>query len=435
MDRTGSIELVEQHPVATTVAVAVSILLLLLVIAVTRRVVRSAARLRTRVGDENLLTRLTAAIATGVAAQGMWAFFDTLLIPVWLRVLFFAFLELMVVASAIRARSSMRDGHGTGVDGVAMWALTCLSAILSATHAGSVGEVLFRLAAPLVAAWGWERSMALERRRRTGSTGIHWRLTPERVLIRLGLADPTDRSASEVDAHRRLLRLAIAAKRARAAGWPRRRWTLRRLDRAMEGAVEYGGLGTDPDSRDMLVATLGALVNASDLLQLRPTAPWDEQTPAPVDPREVSGSSERLPELEVGTGVVRADLGQPQTVPDSDDPAGRAAAHALDAAILSAKADGLSVRDIAKAFETTKYRVEKALATAGGSDAPEATADTSEISPVEPGAAAKEDAAEPSRPDRSGRRFAVRLRRWLVTAEESKPEPVGSAGLNGGPAS
>jgi hypothetical protein len=416
--------IITQHPIETAVTAVSAVLLLTLAVLAVRRACRAFGRLRARVGDENLLTRVTAAIATGVAAQGMWAFFDTLHIPVWLRVLFFAFLELMVVASAIRARSSMRDGHGTGVDGVAMWVLTCLSATLSATHAGSVGEVLFRLAAPLVAAWGWERSMALERRRRTGRKGINWRLTPERVFIRLGLADPSDRSASEVDTVRRLLRLAIAAKRARTAGWPRRWWTLRRLDRAMEGAVEYGGLGTDPDSRDMLMSTLGALVNASDLLQLRPPAPWDDQTPALAVPPEVSGLSERLPELKRGTDVVRADLGQPQTASDSDTFAGQAAAHALNAAILSAKADGLSVRDIATAFETTKYRVEKALATARGSDAPEATAETSEISPAEPGPLAVEPSAEPRRPDRTGRRFAVRLRRWLVTAEEAEPEPT-----------
>src|ERR1700746_2038033 len=103
----------------------------------------------------------------------------------------------MVLTSALRARAAQHHGRGAGVDGIAMWVLTCLSAILAATDADNLGTVLIRLSAPLVAAWGWERSMALERRRSGGLGGINWRITPERILIRLGIADPTDRTAGE----------------------------------------------------------------------------------------------------------------------------------------------------------------------------------------------------------------------------------------------
>jgi hypothetical protein len=175
----------------------------------------------------------------------------------------------------------MEENFSAGVDGVAMWVLTCLSAVLSATHASNFGEVLFRLSAPLVAAWGWERSMKLERRRRTGTSGINWKLTPERILVRLGLAEPTERTTAEVDIQRRVTALAIATKRARNAKYFKG-ITRRRLDKAMEHAVEYGGLGTDPASKGMLLTTLGALVNTDDLKALTPVAPWHTTPEVPV---------------------------------------------------------------------------------------------------------------------------------------------------------
>jgi hypothetical protein len=413
------IDTIAGHPLVTAVTAASAMVLLILAVLATRRAFRAFGRLRARVGDDHLLTLVAGGIGTCVAGQGMWAYFtDTVKAAVWLRILMFAFIEVMVISSAIRARRSMRAGHGTGVDGVAMWVLTCLSAVLASTHAASFGELLLRLSAPLVAAFGWER---------TDWRRINWRLSPERVLIRLGLADPTDRTASEVDAHRRLLRLAIATKRARTAGWPRRWWTLRRLDRAMEGAVEYGGLGTDPDSRDTLVATLGALVNASDLLVLRPPAPWAEQTAAPTFTLEPSGPSVRLPELEAGTGPAWADLRQRQTASDDAIPAGQPTAHNLAAAVISARADGMTYREIAEAFDIKRWRVEAILRPDNGSaqsDTPTEDANVSEIPSPTAEPSSEEPATEPRRPDRTGRRFAVRLRRWLVTAEEARPEPA-----------
>jgi hypothetical protein len=161
--------------------------------------------------------------------------------------------------------------------------LTSLSAVLSTLDAGSFAEGVFRLAAPMVAAWLWERGMAVERRRTTGRR-INWRITPERILVRLGVAEGTDRAASEVDVHRRLSRLARAAKRARALqaagarGW-RQGWAHRRLDAAMDAAVEHAGLAADTGRQDALMGQIGALYNAAMLADLAPRAPWD-RTPA-----------------------------------------------------------------------------------------------------------------------------------------------------------
>ncbi|MCW2883703.1 MAG: hypothetical protein JWL58_565 [Streptosporangiaceae bacterium] len=276
---TNPIQMIDRHPVPAVLITVVALAALVPAAFLVRRLLRAVARLRAQTSSEHLLTLVAAGIATAVSAQGMWRFFgDVLHFTGPLRVLTFAFIETSVITSAVRARQAMRENYNAGVDGIAVWALTSLSAVLSSLDARSFGEVVLRLAAPLVAAWLWERGMALERRRLTGRSRINWRLTPERVLTRLGLADPTDRNASEVDAQRRLMRLALAAKHARsarAAGKDRKqKRALSKLDRAMERAVEYSGLGTDPDRQAQLVAQLGVLYNAASLLDLTPDAPW-----------------------------------------------------------------------------------------------------------------------------------------------------------------
>jgi hypothetical protein len=281
------VQVIDRHPVPA-VLIAVALLIALVPLGLLAR-----GLLRARTSAENVLTVIAAGIATSVAAQGMWQFFgDVLHFSGPLRVLTFAFIEVSVITSAVRARASMRERHSAGVDGIAVWMLTCLSAVLSSLDAHSFGETVLRLTAPLVAAWLWERGMALERLRITGRTQVNWRLTPERILVRIGLADPTDRDVGEVDTQRRLMRLALAAKHARtvrATGTKRaQRRALAKLDRAMERTVEYGGLGTDPARQDMLLAQLGVLYNAASLLDLTPNAPW---APSPSDGPSSDGPS------------------------------------------------------------------------------------------------------------------------------------------------
>jgi hypothetical protein len=118
---------------------------------------------------EDVLTIVAASIATGVSAQGMWRFSgDVLGLDGPLRLLLFAFIEVAIITSAVRARRNMRENFSAGIDGIAVWALTCLTAVLSSMDARSLPEAMFRLAAPLVAAWLWERGMAIERHRIRG---------------------------------------------------------------------------------------------------------------------------------------------------------------------------------------------------------------------------------------------------------------------------
>ncbi|MBP2705851.1 hypothetical protein JOL79_18740 [Microbispora sp. RL4-1S] len=278
-----------EHPVGAVFICLFALVLLAAIYFALHVAVRAVSRMLRRWAGgrptEDILTIVAASIATGVSAQGMWRFSgDVLGFDGPLRLLLFAFIEVAVITSAVRARRNMRENYSAGIDGIAVWALTCLSAVLSSMDARSVAEAVFRLAAPLVAAWLWERGMAIERHRITGRSRINWRLTPERVLVRVGLAEASDRTASEVDAHRKLTQVALAAKRARAlreAGASQRkmRVALAKLDRAMDRAVEYTGLAVDDKRQEELLSQIGALYNTAALIDLTPPVPWAPDEP------------------------------------------------------------------------------------------------------------------------------------------------------------
>ncbi|MBF8190070.1 hypothetical protein ITP53_30950 [Nonomuraea sp. K274] len=288
---------VTKQPLATAVIALLTLAALALAFLVLRVVWRAVAWLFARYVAprpiEDVLTIVAASIATGVSAQGMWRFSgDVLGLDGPLRLLLFAFIEVAIITSAVRARRNMRENFSAGIDGIAVWALTCLTAVLSSMDARSLPEAMFRLAAPLVAAWLWERGMAIERHRIRGTGRINWRLTPERLLVRLGLAEVSDRTASEVDAHRRLTRVALAAKRAKAlreggASERKLRAALARLDKAMDQAVEHTGLAVDQARQEALLAQIAALYNTSALIDADPRVPWEptaDHHPVPARP-------------------------------------------------------------------------------------------------------------------------------------------------------
>jgi hypothetical protein len=185
-----------------------------------------------------------------------------------------------------------------------VWVLSGLSAVFSALDAASAAEAVFRLAPPLVAAWLWHRAMSLEHRRSSGRS-VHWRLTAERVLVWLGLAEPSARAAGEVDAHRRIARLARAAKRLRelrasgARSWQQDR-ARRRLGKALEAAVEHADLASDPARQDQMRDQIAALTAAESLAALDVAAPWDRRGDA--------GGSARVRELEQSLAAAVRDL-------------------------------------------------------------------------------------------------------------------------------
>jgi hypothetical protein len=270
------------HPAAAAVIAAVALAAAWMAWRAARRAASAAGKALRGQQAEDVLTVAAAGLATAVAMTGMWRFFGTVLhFSGAERAAMFAFLELAVVTSAFRARRNMRWFGSAGAEGIAVWVLSGLSAVFAAMDASSAAEAVFRLAPPLVAAWLWHRALSLERRRSSGRV-VHWRLTAERVLVWLGLAEPSARAAGEVDAHRRIARLARAAKRLRerraagAAGWRQER-ARRRLDKAMEAAVEHAGLASDPGRQDQMRDQIAALNAAEALASLAAQAPWDRR--------------------------------------------------------------------------------------------------------------------------------------------------------------
>lgn len=241
---------------------------------------------------EDVLTLLAAALATAVSMTGMWRFFGSVLhFSGAERVVMFAFLEVAVVACAFRARRNMQDLMTAGAEGIAVWVLSGFSAVFSAMDAQSAAAAAFRLAVPLIAAWLWHRAMSLERRKTTGKT-LNWRISTERILVRLGLADPTARDTTDVAAARRIAVLARAAKRLRvlraAGAWNWRiSWARRRLEHALEAAVEHAALAGDKDRHAQLRAQIGALNGAEGLAELDVPAPWEVTQEPPAIPAPV----------------------------------------------------------------------------------------------------------------------------------------------------
>jgi hypothetical protein len=227
----------------------------------------------------NFLTVIAAALATMVSASGMWKFFTDILGESPLRIAFFAYIEVALFASALLARARLLrepEKGTTGADGIAVWVLAALTASLSGLDAASFREMCLRLAAPLVAAWMWERALAAERSVRLGSTmsRIHWAITIERTLVWLRLAEAHGRDVSEIDRARRRAQLGRARLRLhllqnkKAATWRIRRAHNRVIRQAMH-AAEHVGLADIAHAADerqamqMYMATIYGVVEAT----------------------------------------------------------------------------------------------------------------------------------------------------------------------------
>jgi len=253
----------------------------------------------------NTLTVIAAALATTVSASGMWKFFTDILGQTPLRIAFFAFLEIALFASALLARSRLlREPQqgSTGVDGTAVWVLAGLTAALSAMDSDSFREVCLRLIAPLVAAWMWERALAAERHVRQGTTSSRrrWSITSERILVRLRLADATDRDASETDTARRRATLARARlhlhllQNKKAFAWRTRRAHRKVIKQAMRaaedlGLAEFPHATNERQAIQMYMATLYGFVEATSPQAVAHLNAWQ---PTPMPPQHHTTSAQ-----------------------------------------------------------------------------------------------------------------------------------------------
>ena len=138
---------------------------------------RHRARRTKRRRAEDALTFVAAALATAVTSQGMWRVFEHRLHMAFeLRVATFAFLEIAMLTCGIRARANIANPEigKAGQEGAAVWALAGFSGFVAATDSKSWHEALIRLAAPLAAAWLWERGLHVQRTQNVWSRRRRW---------------------------------------------------------------------------------------------------------------------------------------------------------------------------------------------------------------------------------------------------------------------
>lgn len=251
---------------------------------------RSAAKAADeRTTTDDFLTWVVAAIATAVSAEGSYQVFVTVIKEDWLLWSTFCVIELIMLVSAIRARRHMREFGASGIDGIAVWLFAGIIAVLAGLHELSKGHLvatLVRVLAPLASAYLWERGMRLAQRIRKGRKSINWTIGLTRILVRLGLAEPTERDTGEVAAHRYLTRLAIKTARLRQLETSpgHRDRTISRAAKAqrnaMQAVLEHTDYAVSPRRKEQFMAIYGALVNASALTKVTPKPFWEAEAKA-----------------------------------------------------------------------------------------------------------------------------------------------------------
>lgn len=248
------------------------------------------------------LTILVAAIVIVAAATGMWRFFGEVMHidSTWARLPVFAVFELTLVVCGIRARYTLRQTiklaeadstikPTTGIDGKAMWVFAALQGLFTALDSRTPLEGGARFVLPIAAAWLVERGLTPERRK-AGTAGkpwwqqVNWRITPERIFVRLALAEASGRGVGEVDRERRIARLANLRVRVYLLDEQGGRWAQARARRAKHRlakqvrlANEHLGLATDRELWTKLqqnLATNYAFMDGTSPDAVAKLVPW-----------------------------------------------------------------------------------------------------------------------------------------------------------------
>jgi hypothetical protein len=245
----------------------------------------------------------TAVVPTALAAQGMvMVGRDALGLSLAFAVALAAFLELALISSALLARASAMVGRPAGADAAAVWVFSAVSGLFSAAHEligppgpatgqrgwqhGSLSLLAagVRIAAPLVAAWLWERVLVSARRQAAA------------------------RSATQIRADRRLLAFARAAQKLRRqlesqTGSDRQIRRARRRFDHRHVALLRRVPATDPKLRDAIQQWLTELYCA-DTLYLDWTPPSVQHL---SDTRDPAADSPATRTRRAGTSTRAAD--------------------------------------------------------------------------------------------------------------------------------
>jgi hypothetical protein len=259
----------------------------------------------------------TAVVPTALAAQGMvMVGRDALGLQLAFAVALAAFLELALISSALLARSAAMAGRPAGADAAAVWVFSAVSGVFSAAHeligpldpaTGQRGwqhdslsllAAGVRIAAPLVAAWLWERVLVSARRA------------------------AASRSAAQIRADRRLLAFARAAQnlrrllRSHTASEHQVRRARRRFDHRHVALLRRVP-ATDPKLRAAIQKWLTEL-SCADTLYLDWTPPGAQNLSDTPDP-EADRSDSRTQPADIATRAAGAMSDSQVGVPDSPD--------------------------------------------------------------------------------------------------------------------
>ncbi|AEV86853.1 hypothetical protein ACWT_5835 [Actinoplanes sp. SE50] len=274
-------------------------------------------------GTDRAVTRITGILATAVVALGAWKVFGDVLHLHWFfRMVLFFFAEAQIVAAWRRVRRHIHR-HATLGPGIrTIYGIALGSALVAAMDADRMVEVVLRFFAALVAAYMISEELAeeldihLQAHPALAGTAkkvrgrIKWALTPERILVWLRLAEPSERTVEEVERQRRIARFARTAYRLHllrennAKKWRINlaQWSLRRQT---EAANEHLRLATDQALLSDMRAQLALLYQVedtttraavADLNPLRPTHP--DTQPGSQTVRTRTRSSETRSETE-----------------------------------------------------------------------------------------------------------------------------------------
>jgi hypothetical protein len=300
-------------------AVAAALLVLLAVSIVSRRKrgkpeTEGAKQALTR--TDRLITRATGVLATAVVATGAWKVFGLAALdlnPVFRVVLFF-FAEAQVVAAWRRVRRHIHRHAELGPGVRTIYGIALGSATVAAFDASALVEVLLRFFAAFVAAYMIAEELAEEldiyleehphkrteerKKAKRGLFGVKWALTPERIMVWLRLAEPSERTVEQVERQRRVARMARTAHRlqtlkaAKAQKW-RIGWARRSLRRQTEQANEHLDLAGDPDAIEAVRTQLALLFEVEDQTTREAVADASPLRITPTTPDITTGQADR----------------------------------------------------------------------------------------------------------------------------------------------
>ncbi|MFG2046100.1 hypothetical protein ACGFIW_01550 [Micromonospora sp. NPDC048935] len=184
------------------------------------------------------LVYLAASIGSAFTLTSMWNVFEhSFNIDNWgVRLVLCGVFEIMMLSSAVNSRAfrlrrakqqselstptespaatPTAERRELDVDGIAVWVFAAVAGVICFTDSTNPVEAGMRGFLPLAVAWMWERAIAADLRtfaRTVRDKKINLRISTERILVALRIAEPTGRDVSEVDKARYRSAFTIAA--------------------------------------------------------------------------------------------------------------------------------------------------------------------------------------------------------------------------------